>query len=395
MKTPFIKALLLAGLLAPSSFALSLYDTAPPIGLPESHAIMYSAYASMAWDDNINSSSEDEQSAMRYSFGVRASYSDQESADRIGYKVQLGGRLYDKAPEGNNQRLFCDSSLHADFSHTFSDQSVYTTSLNMSYRQDPDFANGISSAHDQGECFNWSWSHVYSRAIDTRWSWSINASYSGNTYTRGEYKTDDRQYVNAGGTLSYRASGLTTYSLSTTYRHDMRSHGLDSENIYLNAGISHALSPVSSVSATAGVQCKFIDGRQNFYPNIRLGYNRRIVEGLSVRFYASYDNENVNTYRAGNSYLSDQTLRVGTDLSYALTHKVTFNAGFSMLNSRYSKHTGNAADHTELTWCFNAGMGYKFTKNLSGSVDYRFTKASRRAGDYDRSVLSTGLTYNF
>ncbi len=395
MKTLYIKSLMLAGALAPSAFALSLYDTAPPIGLPESHAMQYSVYAKVGYDDNINSTSRDENDAIFTSFGGRASYSDQEATDRISYNVQLGARLYDKAAEGADQHLFSDSAVHAELSHTFSDQSVYTTYVVMSYRVDPDFSNGISAARNQGECFNWAWSNAYSRAIDTRWSWTANCSYSGNTYTKGAYKSDDRQYLNGGAVLTYRESSLTSYNISTSYRYDIRSEGENSDNIYLNGGVNHALSPVSSVNATLGVQCKFIDGNTDLYPNVRLGYNRKMGEGLSVRAYLSLDNENVGIYRNQATYLSDQALRVGSDFSYKLSHKVSFDFGASIINSRYSKHTGGAKDRSETTWTAHVGMNYKFTEHLTGTLQYKYTEASRNAGDYDRSVMSAGVTYNF
>ena len=44
MKSNFYKAVLLAGLFAGSAHAFSLYDTAPSVGLPQSHAIKYNTY---------------------------------------------------------------------------------------------------------------------------------------------------------------------------------------------------------------------------------------------------------------------------------------------------------------------------------------------------------------
>ncbi len=396
MKTSFLKALLLAGVLAPSAFAFSLYDVAPSVGMPESYAIKYNAYARLAYDDNLNSASVNPHEGAFAQVGVGASYSDQESSTRISYNVSLGARLYDKAAEGTDRRLFSESSVRASLSHYFSAASVYTTSLSMSMSTEPNYYITISSPYDQGEYFNWSWSHAYSRAIDARWSWTANLAYSGQVYTRGAYQEDDRQYLTAGLTFSYRYSSLTTYSISTSYRQDFRSEGENSENIYLNLGVEHSLSPVSSFYATVGTQLKMVAGNSDLYPNLRAGYRREIVEGLSANIYLSYDNENIDTgYRRSNMYLSNEALRFGADLSYAYTHKVSFHGGVNLLNRDYSKSTGTAQDHTDTTWVFSVGMKYKFTERLSGTIDYRHTTCDRDGGDYDRNRVTTGVSYSF
>ncbi len=397
MKSLFLKALMLVGVSSPAAFAFSLYDTAPPVGMPESFAVKYQAYASVGYDDNLNSSSTNEQEGAFTQFGVRASYSDQESATRISYNVNLGGRLYDKTAEGSDRKFFSESHLKASLSHSFSAASVYTTSVNMSFSTEPNFAYSISSPYDQGEYFRWGWNHAYSRAIDARWSWTASASYSGIEYTQGDYRDSSRQYVNAGLTLSYRYSSLTTYNLSGTYRHDFREVGENSDNFYLNVGVNHSLSPVSSLYATVGVQCKMVADETDFYPNIRFGYRRVITEGLSANIYFSYDNENIDSgYFSNYMYLSEQVVRAGVSLDYALTHKVSFHADASVLNRDYSRHTGNLADKTDTTWVLAAGMRYKFTKQLTGTIDYRFTKAERElSGDYDRNRVSAGVIYTF
>ncbi len=397
MKSSFLKTLTLAVAAAPSSFAFSLYDIAPPVGVPESHAIEYRAYVSVGYDDNLNSSSTNEQDGIFTQFGVGASYSDQEAATRISYNVNLGARLYDKTAQGTDRKLFSESGFRAKLSHSFSPTSVYTTSVDMSFTTEPNLAYSISSPYEQGEYFRWSWNHAYSRAIDARWSWTANLGYSGILYSRSGYQDDDRQYLTGGLTFTYRYSSLTSYNISASYRHDMRDRGENSENIYLNLGVNHSLSPISSMYATVGVQCKLIASESNLYPNFRAGYRRSITEGLSADVYVSLDNENVGTgYSRDNMYLSEMSLRSGVRLNYVLTHKVSFHADASLLNRDYSKHTGGEADDSDTTWVLAAGMRYKFTGSLTGTLDYRYTTYKRDSGrEYDRNRVSAGLIYTF
>ncbi len=396
MKTPFLKALVLGGMFAPSAFAFSLYEIAPPVGVPKSHAIKYDAYANVGYDDNLNSSSTNKQDGTYVQAGVGATYSDQESATRLSYNVSLGARLYDEPAENSDRRLFSESSARASLVHSFGAGSVYTTNLSMSLSTEPNYSLTISSPYDQSEYFNWSWSHAYSRAIDTRWSWTVNVAYSGQLYTRGSYQEDERQYLTGGLTLSYRRSSLTTYNIGTSFRRDFRREGENSENLYFTVGAEHSLTPISSVYASAGLQIKTIVDHTDVYPNLRVGYRRSLGEGLSANMYLSYDNENIDTgYSRNSTYRSDMTLRAGVDLRYAYTHKVSFNAGFSVLNRDYSDNTGNAADHTDTTWVLSVGMGYKFTEHLSGNITYQYTDCERDYNSYERNRISAGVSYSF
>lgn len=394
MKNTVLKALVLAGFCMPASYALSLYDTAPPIGLPDSHAVQYSAHVSAGYDDNLNSSSSNREGGGFVRFGVGASYADYESVDKISYSAHIGGTLYNKTANGTDERLFSDISLSANMSHAFGPGSVYSLSASVSYKPEPDYENGISASRAQGDCLNWSVSNSYSQSIDSRWSWSVRASTSGNIYTNSLYQDDDRKYVSLGASLNYRYSSLTSYSVSTSYRYDFRRKGYDSENVYINASVNHSLSPVSSMSLTLGTQSKFIDGGSDLYPTVRFGYNRRLTQGWSINSYVSYDNENVDTYRRGGNYRSNETWRAGVNAGYSFSPKVSFNFGFSLINADYSSGTNGLADMDRLTWTASAGMTYRWTEKLSSNISYTYTKQTGYS-DYYRNVMSAGMSYSF
>ncbi len=395
MKSSIVKVLVLSGLLSPVAFSLSLYDMAPPVGLPESYDVRYNAHIGMGYDDNLNSTHRNPDGGAFVNFGVGASYSDQESADRISYSVNLGGRLYDDRANDSDQEFFTESSLKFALTHAFGAGSSFSTNLSLSYRPEPDYSNGISAARAQGECFNWYMNNAYTRAIDTRWSWTANLAYSGNLYTDSAYYVDDRQYLSGGLSFAYRASTLTTYNITTSASYDFRDYGNDSQNIYVTGGVNHALSPIASVYASAGVQVKFVDGETNLYPTIRVGYRRKLTEGLSTVAYVSLKNENVNTHRFGADYLSDLAWRVGAQLNYQLSHRVSFSGGAALLSSNYTKGRGALNDATETTWTCNIGMNYRITEQLTSHLSYNFTDANESAGDYTRNVVSAGVSYEF
>ena len=401
MKSYFYKALLLTGMCAVNAVAISLYDTAPTVGLPQSHAIKYNTYVRLGYDTNVNASSRSQnESASTYvSAGVGASFSDYESVDKLTYNLNLGATKYLASASSQGQEMTSDCGASLSFVHAFSARNTYSLSASASYSPEPDYASGISASRRQGDCLNWSLSNSYNQSIDARWSWHVNAGYSGNIYQEKAYQNDDRQYLNTGAGLSYRASELLSYNANLSYRFDMRETGYDSDNVTASLGFNRSLDPVSSCSGSLGLQSKFVNGETILTPNLQLGYNRRVAEGFSANMYVNLSNENVDTYRGvGANYLSDVTWRVGANCSYTLSPDVSFSFGVSVMRSSYSKGTGRLQDETNTTITPNVGMSYRFSDDLMGSINYQYTwyDTDRRGSDgYTRHVISTGLTYTF
>lgn len=406
MKSHFYKQFVLACLCASSVSAVSLYDTAPMVGLPESHTATYSVYAKLGYDSNVNTAHSDEDASAFVKAGLGATFADYESVDKISYRFNLGMTRYlsDVSRVGNSydsKTNYADCGLTGTIVHAFNSRSTYSAALNLSYSPEPDYASGISAARRQGECFNWSFNNTYSHSIDARWSWNVKCGYSGILYSETEYQTDDRQYITAGAGLRYRASELMSYNVDFTYKNDQRDYGYNSDNITLMVGFDLSLDPVSSCSASVGLQQKYVHNKEILSPNVRLGYNRKVAEGLSVNSYFVLSNENVDTYRgAGASYLSDLAVRMGVNAVYTLSPDVSFTFGISLLRSCYTEGTyGLMQDETNYTWNPTVGMNYKFSEDLVGNITYTYTyydaDSSRKYGDYKRHVISTGLTYSF
>lgn len=405
MKSHFYKQLLLIGLCAGSASAISLYDTAPMVGLPESHAAQYSVYGRVGYDSNMNALGTNEEGSAFVNAGLSASFADYESVDKISYRFNLGATHYLSSGEGNiggasGKKTYMDMGLTGTLVHAFNSRSSYSAALNVSYSPEPDYATGISAARRQGECFNWSFNNSYNQSIDARWSWNVSAGYSGILYSETEYQTDDRQYFTVGAGLNYRASELVSYNIRFTYKNDQRDYGYNSDNMTLMFGYDQAIDPVSSFSASVGVQQKFVHNKSILSPNVRLGYNRKASEGFSVNSYLMLSNENVDTYRGANlNYLSDMTVRIGVDGVYTLSPDVSFTFGLSVLYSQYADGTAGMEDETNVTYSPKIGMRYRFSENLTGDIRYEYTiynaDKRRRNSDYTRHIISTGLSYTF
>lgn len=398
MKSFVYKMLFACCALTPAVHGFSLFDTAPPIGVPESYAMRYNAYVNVGYDDNINYSVVNKKSGGFVRFGVGASYADNESATRLSYNVRLGAQLYNDTAYGTDDRLFSDISVGARLYKALDRGSSYSCSLSLSYTPQPDYANPISRIDVQSDCLNWNLSNIYSQAIDERWSWNISLAYSGNIYGNENYYSDDRQYLSGGFGVKYKASPLTTYGITSRYSYEFREYGMDSESLYLTGDVSHALSPISSCSLSLGTQLKFIDGSSDLYPYLSASYRRQLAEGLSATAYARFSNENTDSYsRSTNStYRSVETWRMGFDCSYAYTPRVSFLFGAYVTYADYGSSTANVGGYDRTTWAVTCGMNYNFTESLMGTLRYTHTESDdSRYGEYDRNTVSAGLNYSF
>ena len=407
MKSYFYKQLVLACLCAGGASAVSLYDTAPNVGLPESHTASYKAYVNVGYDSNVNTSHSNEADSPFVSAGLGATFADYESIDKISYRFNLGMTRYLSSDAGRagsygsgGKNSYADCGLTGTIVHAFNSRSSYSAALNLSYSPEPDYATGISAARRQGECFNWAFNNSYSHSIDARWSWNVSCGYSGILYSETEYQSDDRQYYTAGAGLRYRSSELLSYKVDFSYKNDQRDVGYNSDNITLMVGFDRSLDPISSCSFSVGVQQKFIRNKEILSPNLRFGYNRKAAEGLSVNSYVSLANENVDTYRGPNAnYLSDLAWRIGVNAVYTLSPDVSFNFGISFMRTNYTEGTYGIRDEVNNSWNPSIGMTYRFTENLTGTINYRYTfydsDSKNRNGDYTRHVITTGLSYNF
>ena len=73
MKSYFYKSVLLAGVCAGSASAISLYDMALSVWLPQSHAMQCNAYARLGYDSNMNTSFGEKEASCYVNAGVGAS----------------------------------------------------------------------------------------------------------------------------------------------------------------------------------------------------------------------------------------------------------------------------------------------------------------------------------
>ncbi|MFI3242631.1 MAG: hypothetical protein R3Y56_00085 [Akkermansia sp.] len=397
MKLSLCTLTLLAGVLAPVAQAFSLYDTAPAIGLAQNASLTYTGSIAVGFDDNINGTATNEEGSMFTRFGIGASQSENDAMTRLSWTGRVGGTIYNKEADGTGNKSFADVSLALTLDHTINEVSSNNLTFRLSITPELDYSNGISSANREGDSLNWSLSDAYTRKLDGKKSLSLRVGYSGNIYLSDYYDVDDRQYLSASTVYRYKASTVTSYSLTLGGKYDFRSYGYDSQDIFFRGGVKRKLSEVSSMGISLGAQVKFIDSQCDIYPNLRASYRRTVAKGLTFNAYVALENENIDTYRyeLGGNYRSDMTWRIGGNLTQQLTSRLSLLGGFSIIDADYTDSDIGAADRHEVTYNVNASLRYQISSQSSLSLSYLYTIANEDAGDYDRNMLSASISYLF
>lgn len=404
MKSLFLKMFVGVVAGASAASALSLYDTAPVVGLPESHVAQYFFTLNGGYDTNPSGATErkTKEAGEYVNASFSASFADNESIDKMSCSARLGGTHYLGSPTGNGRKYYSDSSLDATLSHAFSAMSRYTGSIHLSYLPEPGYDNGYSSAGMQGDTLSWNFNNSYSEAIDARWSWNAGANVSGTKYSERTYSYDDRQYYSASLGLNYRDSDRLTYTSSASCRYESRSYGLNSQSLFVSGGVQLALDPVSSASVSVGAQCKLMAHKSTGNPTLDAGYRRRVSDGLSLNAYVKYSDENVDNYSRStdSSYRSSATWRIGAYGTYVLSPDVSYIFRIQSMLTGYDKSTSaSMATSKRMSLNPSVTMQYNFTPKIQGNVMAEYTYYCYERGSaeskYTRWKLSAGLSYRF
>lgn len=404
MRSLFLRVFFVGVALPFSASALSLYDTAPLVGLPQSSAAHYSFSSRVGYDTNpqVTTNKSRQSESMYLSANVSTRYAEYESVDRLSYSARLGGtRYFGGQGAGDGKRYYADCSLVASLSHAFSAMSRYIGSVRVTYTPEPSYDDAVSRQSRSGDTLSWNVDNVYHQAIDSRWSWNVSGSYSGTEYSGNSGRYDNRQYLSGGGGLHYRDSDLLTYTSSVSYREEMREYGLNSRSVFASVGFQRALDPTASCSLSLGVQGKMIGGDIQTSPTLHAGYRREVTEGFSVNWYLAFSNENIDSYDSysSGSYRDCASWRSGATASYTLSPDVQFTFGFQAMLTKYSDATSRSLrDATKYTIMPNVGMNYRFSTHLVGNfgTEYTYYRYEReRRSSYTRVRVYSGLTYDF
>lgn len=405
MKRPLFNVFAAVSAVMSTAGAFSLYDMAPAVGVMDSMPLSFSFNTRVGYDTNSNGSTQrgGNKGSQYINASVSSSYADAESRSQLSYNGHVGGSRYFYHDRNSAQRKYrADCGLGVRFAHAFDAGSRYNGTLHVSYTPEIAYDNAISHQGSVGDTLTWTTGNTYSQSIDARWSWHVNAAFSGTHYAGADTYRDDRQYVNVGGGLNYKESDMRTYTLSTTWRDELRTTGVNSQSYFATVGVQQALDMVSSCSASSGVQVKKMRDQYTANPTLDLGYRRKVSDGLSMSAYVKYSDENTDNYSKSYdaSYRSTGTWRVGSSGVYVLSPDVSFSFHAQYTFAKQAKaQRATMPKSTRETINPGVSMHYSFTPNLTGSITCDYThyvnKVGTRDNRYTRWNMSTGLSYRF
>lgn len=381
--------------------AFSLYDSAPMVGLPESHNVKYSASLGVGYDTNVNWSDGNEDASPYVTASVGARYADMESVNKLSYNVRLGFRCYTGLDNNaTTAETRGDCGVGFNMVHAFDAVNTLSSSLRATYSPQPDYADGYSPAYSIGDLLSVSQSNVYSHALDSRWSLNGSVSFQMVRYMESIEQNDDRCYIIGGVGAQYRESSIMTYKVNLSYSRELRSKGLDSDRYTLTVGLQRALDPFSSCGADVGVAARVYSHETVVSPCFNFSYRRKLTEGLNARVYVSFADENTGAYQSTQTYLKNETLRFGSRFDYVLSPDVTYTFGVAYMVTERSDATRGASNYDCDKYEISAGIDYAFTQQLRGYIKASYSVLSqqyegRPETSPKRWDVSTGVTYNF
>lgn len=378
----------------------SLYNTAPTVGLPESYPVRWKIGMSIGYDSNVNgvnASSRNYKSSIFSSYWVESSYSDQDKQTALAYKARIGGSLYTRnSGYGRSNKTLSNLALDFDMTHRFDSTLTYTTNNTISYHVDPHIDSSISANNLRGLVLTYITSHSLSKALDDRWSVSGNVRYSGISYDTDQFSYDDRQYISLSESVAYRHNSRLQYVGTLSEQFADRERGLDSKNLFANAGVNYSLSPISSCSFKVGAQLKMQNSMSDtLSPTLSAGYNRTVAGRTNVHAFVSYANEVGGTYYNNANYGDDFCWRMGVTVDHPLTHILSLNYGTAATFNRYGKGQRGLSTMRQQYYHIFGGLKLRHNANLSSSVRYTYSNGHYRYYGYSRNVVSYNLEYNF
>jgi hypothetical protein len=376
----------------------------------ESSPIRWTVGASVVYDDNINPGvvagnagfDEDAWSINPY---VGAAFTSQSPQTTLDFYARVGVNYYltESDLEGADDTT-ANGRIGFDLTHRFSERLRFSSRNFISYEMEPDYAYGVSNQRGVDPYTYWSTDN----SLGYRWTERL-GSFTGFALTSyaGDSANGDRDSWSVYHQMRYVTSPRST--LTAGYRYsDWGGDASSSQNHYWTVGLEHRLSSTSIVVLNGGIQVRDVDnGDSSTSPYFEVALNTRVNTSFSVRGFARYSVEDLDTIRtigADTFEFSDQqVLRIGMTGEYALTPRLSGFGGIDYINTSFD--AGNEVGGGGLTAGGQAedlvnlyvGLRAKLSDQLTGecSINYTDSGSDFEGRDYDRLRLSAGVSYSF
>jgi len=407
MKTKYIVAGTL--MLSTLSQGQSLFAENPSEDVTTPLPLKFTATAGIGYDDTFTSTSTAAAVSSAY---INAAL----GADYVNYTPKTSWKLgaevsankYLKSSSGNNG-VYYNGRLNLSLNHRLTERTRYVQNSYVSYGIEPDYSFSFTPNRAPTEHLFYSTDH----AIGHRWTARL-ATYTGFRVTGVDYhgsgndKSNNRRTFAFYNNFRYATGPNTTMTANLSYgKTEASGSAGDSTDITGSIGIEHKLSRNSYVNAQIGATHRDVTGgRDNYYtPFVSVSYNAALNNKARLKTYARYGVENYGTSFGSSTFDTNQSVRVGAELNYAVSPRLSLRGGINYVSYNYSdgRNAGGAiADQDQSL--INPYVGFTYMINeqthINGSYHYNSSSSSFSSGsaantDYERNRFQFGVSRIF
>lgn len=406
MKNKYIAA----GTLLLSSFAQgqSLFAEDPNEDQATPLPLRFTATAGIGYDDTFTPNGGIDSTSSAYvNTALGADYVNYTPKTSWKIGASVSANKYLESVDGDNG-VYYSGRLNLALNHRINDRTRYVQNTYVSYGIEPDYSFSFTPNRAPSEHVNYSTDH----AIGHRWTDRL-ATYTGvrvngvDYHGSGSDKTNNRRSYGVYNNFRYATGPNTTMTANFGYtKTDASGSAGDATDITGSIGIDHRISQNSYVNAQIGATHRSVDGgRDGYYsPYVNIALNTALNNQTSLRTFARYGVENYGTSQGTATFDTNQTIRIGAELNYAVSPKLSLNAGVNYVKYDYSDGRdvvsgAKVADQDQDLINPYVGFSYMINERTHINGSYHYNKSSSSfsdsASNYERNRFQLGVSRVF
>ncbi len=343
------------------------------------------------WDSNVNLSPTDEQDSAFVKLTAIAEYSTGDRRTSYSFGLTYNPFYYIDAPEGMDD-FQQSASVNFSVRHRVNPRLTISDSLYFAYEYEPNYQIGTSVARRTQP-------YIYGyNNLNVAYAWTKRFStVSGYTISGIDYDSDSEageNYISHLFSQDFRyaftktTTGVLTYRFgSTEYDNNFG----DYTSQYFLGGVDQQFSRRTVGSFRAGAEVRDRDnGGSATNPYAEASFSHSIAKQTYVRWYGRYGFEDADI---GNSQ-ERKSFRTGVSVQQRFTNRLAGNLGANYI---FDQFEGGGQDFDDNIVEVSVGLDFNVYRNLVLNTSYSFTTTSSDVAsrEYDRNILSLGLTAKF
>ncbi len=401
------KTYIAAGSIALASIATaqSLFVEDPNEGQSESLPIQYTVTAGIGYDDYFTSTQDEDASSSAYAnaaLGANYVNASPQTTWKIGAYLSAN-KYFDDDSSGSG--VYYNARLNLDVNHRINERTRYVSTNNLNYGVEPEYTFSFTTANQSSEQLYYSSDHAIGHRWTSRLATYTGVRLNGVSYHGGNGDENDRTTYGFYNNFRYSLSPVSTVTANFSYNEtDASGSAGDATDITGSIGIERQLSDRSYFTAQVGATRRDVDGgRDSYYtPYVNAALNTRVNSQLNLRTFVRYGVENYGTSQGSNTFDTNESIRVGLSADYAVSSKLSLNAGINYIKQDYSDGrdtiTNRSIGDTDRE-LINPYVGFTYrighNTSINGSYNYSDSSSSDGVNEFDRNRVQIGVSRVF